>query len=105
MVHQRTEQAKAFRREHGDGGGAVQRLFALAFTQPLEQHHKHSNERQPFMRRVFIAASRGRDPNNPSDRKHPSNGTFRQRLEINWGGYSNTITSVGKDNNVICIYE
>lgn len=38
------------------------------------------------MTEVYIAASRGRDPLNPSDRKHPSNGTFRQRLEINWGG-------------------
>lgn len=30
-----------------------------------------------------IAAFRGRDPDNPSDRKHPSNGRFCQRMEIN----------------------
>ena len=34
-----------------------------------------------------IAAFRGRDPDNPSDRKHPSNGRFCQRMEIN-GGYN-----------------
>lgn len=33
-----------------------------------------------------IAAFRGRDPDNPSDRKHPSNGRFCQRMEINGGG-------------------
>ena len=27
-----------------------------------------------------------RDPDNPSDRKHPSNGRFCQRMEINGGG-------------------
>lgn len=57
------------------------------------------------MTEVYIAASRGRDPLNPSDRKHPSNGTFRQRLEINWGGVSNTISTVGKDNNAVFVYE
>lgn len=36
---------------------------------------------------VCIAATRGRDPDNPSDRKHPSNGRFRQRLEIGGGYY------------------
>ena len=32
-----------------------------------------------------IAAFRGRDPDNPSDRKHPFNGRFCQRMEINGG--------------------
>lgn len=36
---------------------------------------------------IRIAAARGRDPDNPSDRKHPSNGRFRQRLEIGGGYY------------------
>jgi len=52
---------------------------------------------------VYIAASRGRDPENPSDRKHPSNGRFRQRLEIG-GGIANTITSVSKDNYILNQY-
>ena len=39
-----------------------------------------------------IAAFRGRDPDNPSDRKHPSNGRFCQRMEINGWGTTNTFT-------------
>ena len=53
-----------------------------------------------------IAAFRGRDPDNPSDRKHPSNGRFCQRMEINGGvGTTNTLTSVGKDNMVLIRYD
>ena len=53
-----------------------------------------------------IAAFRGRDPDNPSDRKHPSNGRFCQRMEINeGGGTTNTLTSVGKDNMVLIEYD
>ncbi len=52
-----------------------------------------------------IAAFRGRDPDNPSDRKHPSNGRFCQRMEINWGDTTNTLTSVGKDNMVLITYK
>ena len=40
------------------------------------------------MRNIQIVAFRGRDPDNPSDRKHPSCGRFRQRMEINGGGYN-----------------
>ena len=39
------------------------------------------------MRNIQIAAFRGRDPDNPSDRKHPSCGRFRQRMEINVLGH------------------
>lgn len=42
----------------------------------------------------------GRDPDNPSYRGK-SNGTFKQRLEPNRKGTSNTITSVQKDNLVM----
>lgn len=52
-----------------------------------------------------IAAFRGRDPDNPSDRKHASNGRFCQRMEINGGGTTNTLTSVGKDNMVLTEYD
>lgn len=51
---------------------------------------------------IRIAAARGRDPDNPSDRKSHSNGRFCQRLEIG-GGISNTLTSVGKDN--YCLFD
>jgi hypothetical protein len=52
-----------------------------------------------------IAAFRGRAPDNPSDRKHPSNGRFCQRMEINVLGITNTLTSVGKDNMVLITYD
>jgi len=46
-----------------------------------------------------IVASRGRNPENPSDR---TSGTeTQQRLEINEQGTSNTLTSVQKDNFVV----
>ena len=57
------------------------------------------------MLRFRIAAFRGRDPDNPSDRKHPSNGRFCQRMEINRLGTTNTLMSVGKDNMVYLEYE
>ena len=56
------------------------------------------------MRNIQIAAFRCRDPDNPSDRKHPSCGRFRQRMEKNGGGTTNTLTSVGKDNMVYIEY-
>jgi DNA (cytosine-5)-methyltransferase 1 len=46
-----------------------------------------------------IAASRGRNPQNPSDRTVGS--PTEQRLEINKNGTSNTITTVQKDNYVV----
>lgn len=48
----------------------------------------------------MIAAMRSRNPENPSERAK-SNGNYRQTLEPNRGGVSNTITSVQKDNLVI----
>jgi DNA (cytosine-5)-methyltransferase 1 len=49
----------------------------------------------------LIAASRGRNPNNPSDR---TAGTYlQQKLEINKEKISNTLTNVQKDNYVVKI--
>ena len=53
-----------------------------------------------IMEEVKIAAMRGRNPDNPSERGK-SNGNYQQRLEVNENGTSNTITSVQKDNLVI----
>ena len=53
-----------------------------------------------FMKSFMIAAMRGRNPDNPSERAK-SNGNYKQRLEPNRGGVSNTITSVQKDNLVV----
>ena len=52
--------------------------------------------RQPS---VVVGASRGRNPENPSDRTVGS--PTEQRLEINKQGTSNTITTVQKDNYVV----
>lgn len=46
----------------------------------------------------FIAASRGRNPENPSDRT--TGAPTEQRLEPNFSGCTNTLTSVQKDNYV-----
>lgn len=53
--------------------------------------------------KYYACASRGRDPNNPSDRSS-GNPNLEQRLEINWSGYSNTITSVAKDSYVLEVH-
>ena len=49
------------------------------------------------MRTTVICALRGRNPDNPSERKR-SKGRYRQRLEVGTEGISNTLTSVEKDN-------
>lgn len=54
--------------------------------------------------RYYCAASRGRDPQNPSDRTS-GNPNLEQRLEINWSGYANTITSVSKDCMILEIHD
>ena len=54
------------------------------------------------MKEFLIAGSRGRNPDNPSDR---SPGIYlEQTLEINKEGICNTLTTVLKDNYVIEIY-
>ena len=55
------------------------------------------------MKEFLIAASRGRDPNNPSNRK--AGAKLEQKLEINKDGICNTLTTVLKDNYVIEISE
>lgn len=47
----------------------------------------------------LCAASRGRNPDNPSDRT--AGNPTEQRLEINYTGCSNTLTSVRKDNYIV----
>ncbi len=56
------------------------------------------------MYRIQIAALRGRDSDNPKDRKHSIRGRGVQFLEVKIGGISNTLTSVGKDNLVLLTY-
>lgn len=53
----------------------------------------------PLITEPFIAASRGRNPQNPTART--SGIETEQRLEINKTGCTNTLTSVQKDNYVV----
>ena len=59
----------------------------------------NGGDRQPKIVEPFIVASRGRNPQNPSDRT-PGN-HVEQRLEPNSEGLCNTLTSVQKDNLVL----
>lgn len=59
-----------------------------------------ANHHYVVMEEPMIGAMRGRNPDNPSERAK-SNGHYKQRLEVNEQGTSNTITSVAKDNYVI----
>ena len=52
-----------------------------------------------YIQEPVACASRGRNPDNPSDRT--SGAPTEQRLEINHNGTTNTITTVQKDNYVI----
>lgn len=54
--------------------------------------------RQPKVLEPMIVASRGRNPENPSDRS--AGQKLEQRLEPNTQGITNTTTSVAKDNYV-----
>lgn len=53
--------------------------------------------------KYYSCASRGRDPDNPSDRRAGIN--LVQRLEINLTEISNNITSVAKDSYVLEVEE
>ena len=55
---------------------------------------------QNYVAEPMKGAFRGRNPENPSERGR-SNGMYKQRLEINENGTSNTLTGVQKDNMVI----
>ena len=59
----------------------------------------NGGDRQPKIVEPFIVASRGRNPQNPSDRT-PGN-HVEQRLEPNSEGLCNALTSVQKDNLVL----
>lgn len=62
-------------------------------TNPMSDRGQMVIELDPF-----IVASRGRNPENPSDRTTGS--PTEQRLEPNFSGCTNTLTSVQKDNYV-----
>ena len=55
LVHYRTEEAKAFRREHGDRGGC---RYGDKYHRPkpvaVEQFDNNSNKRQPIMLNIYL---------------------------------------------------
>ena len=82
------------------GHDCVKRVYSGEGLAPTLTDMQGGN-RQPkiVVNEPVIAASRGRNPDNPGDRT-PGIPT-EQRLEINKQGISNTITTVQKDNYVI----
>lgn len=72
--------------------GLMGSLVATDYKQPKQIIEYTNNE-------PIIVASRGRNPNNPSDRTVGA--PTEQRLEPNSQGIANTLTSVQKDNYVL----
>lgn len=81
---------KALQRVSENWGGAVPTLQA--------RDYKGIGNQQ--MGLVECCAMRGRNPDNPSDRTTGS--PTEQRIEVNSQGTTNTLTSVTKDNLIIC---
>lgn len=52
-----------------------------------------------MMKHYIVVACRGRNPDRPTDRT--AGLPTEQRLERQWGGYTNTLTSVQKDNLIL----
>lgn len=82
--------------------GNVQYHFPEPFASDIQLKDIIETQSQGI-KDVRIMAMRGRNPENPSDRKTHSNGRFKQRAELG-GRISNTLTSVSKDNYVVEIY-
>ena len=84
---------KILQRGHGYNKGGEFEDVAPTITTSSYENNNHVVE-------PMIGAFRGRNPENPSERGR-SNGMYKQRLEINENGTSNTLTGVQKDNMVI----
>ena len=76
-----------------NGGNYAGNVYGVNGTTPTIRTYQGGQ--QP----MIIVAMRGRDPQNPSDRTKGIH--TEQRLEPNYKGISNTITSVQKDNLVL----
>lgn len=85
-----------------DQSGRVYSAEGIAPTVMSNSHGSTSGEytsHKILVDEPFIVASRGRNPENPSDRTTGS--PTEQRLEANMSGTTNTITTVVKDNYVM----
>lgn len=74
-------------------------LTDVAHTLMARDYKGFGNQSMTGVIEPFIVASRGRNPENPSDRTTGS--PTEQRLEANMNGTTNTITTVAKDNYVM----
>ena len=74
-------------------------LTDVAHTLMARDYKGFGNQSMTGVIEPIIVASRGRNPDNPSDRTTGS--PTEQRLEANMNGTTNTITTVAKDNYVM----
>lgn len=74
-------------------------LTDVAHTLMARDYKGFGNQSMTGVIEPLIVASRGRNPENPSDRTAGS--PIEQRLEANTNGTTNTITTVAKDNYVM----
>ena len=81
------------------GHDCIKRVYSDKGISPTLTDMQGGNRQPKILELPCIAASRGRNPENPSDRT-PGIET-EQRLEINNKGTSNCITTVQKDNYVL----
>lgn len=82
------------------GNEQIRRVYSEEGCSPTLSTMQGGNRQPKVLQKEYhIVASRGRNPDNTSDRM-VSNPT-EQRLEINKNGISNTITTVQKDNYVL----
>ena len=80
-------------------GTCMDKKTDVACTLMARDYKGFGNQAMNGVIEPICAASRGRNPENPSDRTIGS--PTEQRLEINYSGCTNTLTSVQKDNYVI----
>lgn len=80
------------------GGARAGNVYNASGLSPTLQTAQGGN-RMPLITEPIIAASRGRNPDNPGDRT--TGLPTEQRLEVNTQGMSNTLTTVQKDNLVV----
>ena len=81
------------------GMDCIKRVYGTDGISPALTTMQGGNRQPKILTLPCICASRGRNPENPSDRT--TGAPTEQRLEFNTKGTSNTITTVQKDNYVV----
>ena len=81
------------------GMDCIKRVYGADGISPALTTMQGGNRQPKILELPCICASRGRNPENPSDRT--AGAPTEQRLEFNTKGTSNTITTVQKDNYVV----